>query len=292
VDAIPILDQNSDEAILLLRAQRKMYSSAKRVRNVRLLGSVLPAIIAPIAMIQWPDIKPFLAGVSGVWVFASLLVFKRIEKQWTEIAAKIQEQFDTQVLGLLWNEHLVGSRVPPEDIHSAAKGVDPKKEHLFDWYSSVGTDDRILHILIAQRSNLAWDRRLRRGYAWLVVSCTVGLFLVYLLGGIYYKMDLQQYVTALLLPSCAALVHGIEMAINHFEASATREGDRKAVDQLLVQHHRTPSAVTLEECRKIQDRIYASRKEGVTVPDWWYWYRRPAEQEAMTYGAQKSSTKP
>jgi len=108
--------QNSRNTLKLLAAQRRLYTEAKQFYILRFLGALLLASISPIIFLYWPASKFPIALISSVWILLSRLVLKRIESQKITKAALIQEQFDTTVFDIPWNDVLAGKKVNPETI--------------------------------------------------------------------------------------------------------------------------------------------------------------------------------
>ncbi len=87
------------------------------------------AICAAITTIVRPDLKGYVALWGILAVVFDLFVFTPWVKKLRDSAARVQELFDTRVLGLDWNEISVGKKPEPELIHEEAKkyGVGEEK---------------------------------------------------------------------------------------------------------------------------------------------------------------------
>ena len=131
-----------------------------------------------------------------------------------------------------------------------------------------------LDVLLCQRSNLVWDWRLRRHYAWVVSILTVFLFGLGIALAILTNMTVLDYLLALLVPSLPALLNGIEVAKAHFNIAEEKERIEKRVSAFWRSGLSDPSSVTREQCRDVQDCIYILRNKRPLVPDRWYdWLR-------------------
>jgi hypothetical protein len=193
-------NQNSPENLRLLAAQRHLYTQAKRLHLWCVAGTVGLAAIAPLIFLVWPGSKKVLAILGGIWTVTSRLVLEGIEAKKIKQAAAIQEQFDVGLFGLSWNRTLVGNKVKPELIHSAARDFHGNQEKLKNWYADPGNIPRPLSILLCQRTNLVWDWRLRRHCAWGISLATLALFGLGIILAVVTNQTIIDYILALTLP--------------------------------------------------------------------------------------------
>ena len=108
-------EQNSTENIRRLAGQRNLYSKAKKIRNLKLIGAFILVIFAPIIVVFFPESTKLLGIIGGIGLFISFLV-DFIEVKTIKTAANIQEQFDTSLFDINWNEILSKHKVPVEII--------------------------------------------------------------------------------------------------------------------------------------------------------------------------------
>jgi SMODS-associating 4TM effector domain len=112
--------QNTDESIRLLCAQSYLYSKAKQLR-LRHTGFVIILAVLSILFLFLPDeYKTIPAIIGGVVTLIGVGV-EYFETSKTKQAAKVQEEFDTNLFKLVWNRVLVGNKVEPEFIRMAAR---------------------------------------------------------------------------------------------------------------------------------------------------------------------------
>lgn len=259
--------QNSDANLKLLAAQRQLYLQAKRIQHLREAGTVGLAAIAPLIYYLIPSSRSTLAIIGASWLLVSRLLLESLEKGKVKQAATIQEQFDIGLFRLPWNHVLVGSRISPELINSAASSDKGDKQKLRDWYPNTENIPYPANVLLCQRASLVWDWRLRRVYAWGVIFLTILIFLCGVMVAVATNSTLLSYLLALLFPSLAALLSGIEIAKTQFSIAEEKFELEKVVSTAWNNGLKDPGTVSLDLCRDIQDSIYGLRNKRHLVPE-------------------------
>lgn len=259
--------QNLDENLRLLAAQRQLYGEAKRLQQWREAGTIGLVAIAPLIYYLVPNSRTALALVGAAWLLVSRLLLENIEKEKVKQAATIQEQFDTGLFGLPWNKVLVGNKVSPELVNSAATSYEGDKQELKNWYPNTDDIPFPLNILLCQRANLVWDWRLRRRYASIVLTLTALIFFAGVAIGLATNSTLLTYLLAILIPSLAALTSGIEIVKTQFSIADEKYQLEKLVSVAWNEGLRDQKSVSKDLCRNIQDSIYVLRNKRHMVPD-------------------------
>lgn len=116
--------QLTPEAGRLLRAYTAEYRYAKRYRAVRVSVGIVLAFLGPATELLAIDAGAVVAAVAGAWAIAGRLLLRPAEKRRVQLAARIQELFDTRVLDLPWSRGVAGDRPSEEDIADAARRVE------------------------------------------------------------------------------------------------------------------------------------------------------------------------
>lgn len=270
--------QNSPQNVKLLVAQHQLYTDAKRVRSFRLLGSVLLAVAAPFVLAVWPGWSTGLGAVGSAWLLLDQVVLKHLETKTVKRAATTQEEFDTNLFQLPWNSILAGDRVQPEIVNDAAHRFIGDTEKFSNWYPELEHVLYPLDVLIYQRLNLVWDWQLRRYYAVVVLVLTTTYLSLLIWFGTSRGFLLIEFILGLLLPASSAIAEGISVALDHLRIASEKEETAGKVMDLWEQGIHTPTDVTVEKCRDVQDAIYLYRSTGPLVPNWWYkWLRNKLE---------------
>lgn len=257
--------QNTDENIRLLAAQKHIYTEAKKLHRWRITGAIVLAGISPIIVFFLPDFKPLLLMISAIYLIV-VWIFKGTEITKVKQAAIIQEQFDTELFKLPWNQTLVGDKLAPELIYAADREFRDDRRKLKDWYVDPGDIPFHLCVLICQRTNIVWDWKLHQKYWKVIAIATIFWFIITIIILIISKISPYDYVVGLLLPSAPALIQGIDISKEHYEVAKEKEYRANEISKIL---EKNPNSVTIEQCREIQNYIYFNRK-GPFVPDWFY----------------------
>jgi len=260
--------QNTNHCIELLAAQRVIYREAKKYRTIRILGSFGLTIIAPIVILFFPELKITLGIVGGIWTIVAFLLSSR-ENSKVKEAATIQEEFDTQTFELDWNNIQCGSKMSNEIIHNSASKYNDKSD-LKDWYGDLDGITTNLSILICQRSNLVWDWRLRRQFAWTIIIALLILFGLGLGISLYHSLALQTYLISIILPSASAFILGIKEVKEHFDSAKSKEALEKKINFIWEKSMTSLVSPTKLDLRQVQDKIYQLRTNTALIPEWWY----------------------
>lgn len=273
--------QNSPESIRLLVAQAHLYSEAKRIRLFRLGVSVALAIAAPVVVLFVPHSDQVMAAVGFLWGLLTYFPFRWLQLDKTRQAATVQEQLDTALFGLPWNTVLVGGRVKPEIIYEAERKSREDRARFQNWYPDPDSLPYPLDVLLCQRANTVWDWRLRRHYAARVAWLIAGIVLVDAAISLLLHQSFASFLLSLLIPTAPALQQLGETFIAHRESAGEKEELAHRIQDLWDVALREPDAVTRDQCRQIQDRIFSLRNDGPLVPDRWYKWLRKSYQADM-----------
>ncbi len=220
MNAIPE-DQLQQKQLDRLAAQRQMYSDAKAVQAVQIIVAVPVVIVWAILVAIWPGLKVYAACWGIGIALLDILVLSRVQRYLKGRAAKVQELFDCDVLGLEWSNLKAGRKPDAETIvGSAAKyrHLNTGDSALRDWYPPVVRNLPIhLARIICQRLNCWWDAQLRTRYAIGVLVVDGLLIVTVLLVGLIGGLTLQKFVLAVLAPLLPAIVLGIRQYDENLE---------------------------------------------------------------------------
>lgn len=295
--------QNQDQSIDMIAAFRQKYSDIKALGLIQLIISVwMPAILALIAItlknssiteqlgFSAVDISLYVSFYCVVTVFADLFLLTNLINEGKEVAAKIQERFDTYVLDLPWNKTLAGTKPDIEEINNLRRkffqSVKNSKNNLVNWYNpKVSTVTHEKGVLLCQRMNLYWDKSLResvnsRVKTMLIIWCFF-LFSIalhqelavssLLLTAIIPLLPVLSYAARLIKDNKASIV-----TLTHLKASLEGAWDNVKKDTL-----------TIDILREVQNEIYQHRKNNRPVSDRFYWKQKDAHEESSQYSIEK-----
>ena len=279
------IEQNKPERLQLLRAQRLFYARAKLYQTLfALLALLLPAIGVFFGA-SLPEGRPFLGLGSMLVLLLEVGIISRMLKEDCKRGAKVQEQFDTEVLKLDWNQLVAGKRVDAEEVLAIAATPmpDAERKRLVDWYEPIVSRLPLeFGRLICQRTNLAYDVRVRRKYAVILLWSAIGLFVALALAGVYQGLKLNDLILTMclpVLPLAAYVLREHRKQNDTIETLTTLKSEvEKVWDKALA--GASPEELT-SMSRALQDAIYRHRASNPLVFDWLYnWLR--AREEGLT----------
>lgn len=224
----------------------------------------------------------------------SPLTLVRFSKKKTEVAARIQEQFDIELFDphVLWNRGLAREKVEEGVISESAMRYGWKKfKEECPWYADYSSLEKSRAVLKCQMENLNWEKGLKGSYTWLVA--VIAVIVLFYGVGLYYHFDLNDpwaYFEKILLPQVGFLVYPIQLAWDFFwTTNHTLEIKKNEALKLYSRYQHSPEAIPKKELREIQDAIFENRKEGSLVPDWYYDWKRNNLQRTATVTAEMTN---
>jgi hypothetical protein len=253
--------------------------------------SVPIAICAAITTIVKPQLKGYVTLWGILVVVFDLFVFTPWVKKLRDNAARIQELFDTKVLGLDWNEISVGKRPEPELIHEEVKkhGLEEEKiAGLRKWYPII-TDKvpEICGIIISQRSNVWWDARMRRKYAHAICVILVSIALGLIGYGLYEKKDMFEFLAYIVAPLASTYVFGYRQIMEHGDAADRLDKLKELSEKIWSDAMAGKDVATLKlKCRTLQDQIFDHRKKNPPIFDFLFRWFRDGNEALMNKGAE------
>jgi SMODS-associating 4TM effector domain len=260
--------QNEPRFLTRLAASSQFYSEAKIARRIRIITSIVIAVVGPIVAVTLASARPILIAVSGV-VIAVSLVARLLEANRMEKGAAVQEEFDTELYGLRWNATLV-DRPTPEAVRAAADRFRGSRARHANWYPDTGSLPFPFDTLLCQRSNLVWDYRQRIIYAWIVGMATVALVVFHLGFSLAVHLDLPGYLLGVFLPGVAAYGQGIDVVFEQLRVVAAKRRVERVLMNYLNDCLDDPRSLSEPRVREIQDQLYLSRTRPGNVPQWLY----------------------
>lgn len=284
------LEQNKPERLELLRAQRLFYARAKLYQNV-FTGMALALPTGGVLFAtSFPKIRPFLGLGSILILLLEVGLMSRLQSECCNRGAKVQEQFDTEVLQLEWNRLVAGNQVDAEDVREIAPGQmpDAEKVRLENWYEPVFSKLPLaLGRLLCQRTNVMYDMRVRKAYSRILLQAVTILVVALTLVGVYKDLTLDEFILTMYLPAlplAAFLMRERQKQNDTIESLSTLKAEvEKTWDKALSGASNAELATT---SRALQDAIYRHRASNPLVFDWLY-NRLRKRNEGLTQHAAK-----
>ena len=284
--------QETPESIELLAAQKNIYSRAKNIIGLQMILSFPIAVCAAISTIVKPELNGYIAIWGILIVVFDLFVFTPWVKKLQDIAARIQELFDTNVLGLDWNVIAIGKRPEPELVHEEATKHGMEEENvanLREWYPTIiERVPEIFGIIISQRSNVWWDARMRRKYTLSIRAILVFIALGLIGYGLYEKKDMFEFLAFVVAPLASTYIFGYRQMMAHGDA-ANRLDKLKELSENIWSDALADSkdVATLKlESRTLQDQIFDHRKKNPPIFDFLFRWFRDENEVLMNKGAE------
>jgi len=261
------IKQNEPKFIEYLKAQRIAYSQCK-VYQVFDLISVVMAIILPIIGFLKTEYVNYLGAFGVLWTII-YLVSENYRRKKTEQGAKIQEQFDTELYEISWNEILCKSKVNSDTQIDLTKKY--KINDLLNWYSlEVDTSlPKSIATILCQRINFSWELKLRKKFVrFLIILLLIyyGFFIFFFL----YKNIGFYDMLILIAPSLSFLIYGVQNSFALRSHIQSKEETLSIIDEKLEVYAKNKTEPKQSILRQIQDVIFSERTVPEKIPDWFY----------------------
>jgi len=267
-------EQNKPERLLLLRAQRLFYARAKVRQNLFALAALILPAIGVFFGAQYHAIRPFLGLGSILLLLLEVGLLSRLQREDCKRGAKVQEQFDTEVLLLDWNRLVAGSRVDAEDIRDIAPGPIPPVDlnKLENWYERALTTLPLpLARLLCQRTNITYDMRVRVSYARILLSAAVFIGVVSTLYGLHQDLKFSGLIMVIWLPALPLVTFLLKEYRKQRDTIETLTTLKVEIEKAWEKALSGASDAELTAtARALQDAIYRHRASNPLVIDWLY----------------------
>jgi len=283
-------NQNTDRQLYRLGAQRQLYATAKVIFGWQLVLGCPIAVISAIFVISDPSLKGFAAGWGILVTLADIFWLTPWQKRLRDSAARIQEEFDCDVLGLPWNELKAGKHPDPELVkeqYDKYAAWAAKMPPITNWYAP-SVDELPLHIgrIACQRANCWWDANQRRRYAMWVIGILVSIFVVVFGLAFVTGMTIDDFVLKVVAPLAPALTIGIRQYREQTDAAERLDKLKAHSENLWKESLSGKSAKVLaSKSRNLQDEILDNRKKSPPVFDFIFMRLRPKYEAQMNFGA-------
>ncbi|MGO4469164.1 S-4TM family putative pore-forming effector [Pseudoduganella sp. RAF53_2] len=283
--------QRKSEFIALLRARFVISSRAKSTQGWFIVLTVALPVLSLLLAPHYPDLKPYFALAALTVLLLDTAVVERIQKDRTKRSAKLQEEFDTKILGMPWNRFVVGAPVDPEDIREASGKVLSKEREagFLDWYETCVSDVPLRFArLICQRTNLSYDARIRKRYGGWLLALAVILAVGLVASGIALKLKLPELLLSVITPVMPIFNWAIREHRKQIDTANTLVTLKTECEKLWDKALAGASEQDLVKgSRELQDAIYQHRASSPLVFDWIYRRLRTKNEDAARHAAEK-----
>ncbi len=294
--------QNMPQQLNYLAAQRTLYRKAKQVTAIQIWLSVPIIIVISITSLvlndkhisqnigfQQMDISWVSAFVGVVIALLDVLFLSPFIDKLKEKAAKIQELFDTSVLGLPWNHVAAGGFPDYEDVDKYShpiRGNQEEYEKLKNWYSDkLDALPAEAVAIICQRSNLCWDAELREYFSRLMGATAILVVLILVSVGLYQGLTLKTFFLIVMAPALPIIIFSSRQWLENKKAisqlSSLKNLVNESWDSLISKQKGSQELIA--HSRSTQDQIFINRKGNPLIFDWLYEKNKSRQHGSMFY---------
>lgn len=260
--------QNNPKLIELLKAQRIAYSQCKKFQIFDVVSALI-AILFPLLTLKYPEYQNAINAFGVLWT-ASYLLTEVYRKNKTTQGAIIQEQFDTELYNIKWNEVLCKDKTNIDTVQDLASKY--SKNDLQNWYSTKidNTLPNEISILLCQRINFSWEISQRQKFVTFLSVIAVLYYGIYIVIG--FKNNVGFFdLLVMLSPSISFLVYSVLNVISLRSHVKSKNETLKFIDKELENFKQSRTSLpTSETLRQIQDVVFTERTVPEKVPDWFY----------------------
>jgi hypothetical protein len=222
--------QNNPNLIEFLKAQRIAYSQCKKFQIFDVV-SVVIAILFPLLTLKYPDYQNAINAFGVLWT-ASYLLTEIYRKNKTTQGAIIQEQFDTELYNIKWNEVLCKDKVNIDTIKGLASKY--SRNDLQNWYSTKIDNSlpKEISILLCQRINFSWEVSQRQKFVTFLSVIAILYYGIYIVIG--FKNNVGFFdLLVMLSPSISFLVYSVLNVISLRSHVKSKNETLKFIDKEL-----------------------------------------------------------
>lgn len=270
--------QNNSSLIEFLKAQRIAYSQCKKFQIFDVV-SIIIAILFPLLTLSFPSYQNTINAFGVLWT-ASYLLTEIYRKNKTTQGAIIQEQFDTELYNLKWNEVLCKDKVNIDTIQELAAQY--SKNDLLNWYSTKidNTLPKEISIILCQRINFSWEISQREKFVTFLSAIALLYYGIYIVVG--FKNNVGFFdLLVMLSPSISFLVYSVLNVISLKSHVKSKNETLKFIDKQLDNYKVTRAIPTNETLRQIQDVVFTERTVPEKVPDWFYRLNKSKNEDSI-----------
>lgn len=275
--------ENSQGHINQLKAARHLYTKAGCYSiSYMVFCAFIPVVISIGRMFLSPDDYFALNAMMAYGVVALVAGFileSKVCKHRT-LAAKIQQLFDSEVFEMEWDSYLWGSKPSLENISDNLGNL--SNDGFRNWYDSqIDGLNRMEAILICQRTNLAYDSKLRRRFNYIVSTIAIVVSLLILLVSFYRNEGIQTAIVFVGVPLVPIIKWFFSTMKKNLDDIESCESLKSFIDNSIEKLKKNHRAINESALYRIQDRIYIHRKTAFKIPDCLYNIMRKDQEESV-----------
>lgn len=278
--------QNSEWNLKRLAAQRQLYSEAKTLMGIQfILSGVFIVALAILSNIIDGKYLAFTAFAAiAVSIIDEFLLSKRIDNV-KEDAARIQEEFDCDVLEIPQNKIKIGNHSMMETIQEKSKKYSLKNINysaLINWYPGIDEGDNRFYRLVCQATNCWWNQNLRKWYSFILSISLSCIFAILLLLAIIKGITVSVFINSVLSPILPAFILVYKTKKHNSKAIENLNQMKGKLDEIILRAENSdsyPNEQLINDSRCLQDMIFDNRASSPLIPDKLYFGKRNKYEE-------------
>jgi len=273
--------QNSDEALRLLLAQRRLYTRAKRWQGARWIGLLILGVAAPFISLLIPGSAVAVGAITGIWLFVGRTFLTAAEARTMTKAAAVQEELDLYIFEMPETIERA-SRPTIEDIELLIRDkrglrAAAERERLVDWYDVEPTHPGAETIAIAQRANASYTDRLIRTAVTVWATVTVIWLVILITWSALSGLAFGLVLLGVLFPVLPAALDVADYLRSTWRAAQDRADLAHTIESRLEEDE----PIIGQDLISWQTQLYDLRRTTPQVPDWLYKITRRRNEAAM-----------
>ncbi|ELY4775213.1 S-4TM family putative pore-forming effector [Cronobacter turicensis] len=282
--------QNDPHMLKLLAGQRQIYSDVKSILMIGFCaGVVVPSILSLIFFVMsfypshtGPWIKTLLTIYGLVFFIINHFIMEHISNC-KKKAARIQEEYDTSLFNMEWNDIVVGKKTPvSESIEFAQKYLATEGDcRLRNWYLNAPLSvSAPLMVMLCQSKNMGWDAGLKKKTSTLLSVILALNIIMFAITFIFTNPTYLQFIAfvAILLPTYQFYYR----YVSENKKSVARADELRILVENTLRQVVKDKAYDKKELEKhsrlVQDQIFNYRATGNPVPDFMHKLNRTKDE--------------
>ena len=285
---IPV-QQNTAASLQLLSASSQVYREASHLQMLQFALTVIAPLLGAVTGVLLADARPYVAAAALAITILDVGLIDRAQRRRLKLAARMREEFDTEVLRMPWNPFAAGKRVEPEAIAEAARKWPDGNAALRDWYP-ITVRFAPLHLarVVCQRANLWYDAKLRERYSFLLLLGAAVLAVTLAAAGLVAGLSWSDFVATILTPAAPLLIWTLRDFYRQHDAAEALRTARSEAEALweLVLADGCDDDECARRSREFQNTLFARRAANPLLFPGIYSRTRPAMDAQMNAGAE------
>ena len=267
------IKQNTEEILLYLFAQKKLYSLSKRTLNIIFLVNIIFYILGLSNIIQGSN---YFKAIYVIWGIFFYILYDRVSDK-ISIAATMQELIDRKLYGFdtyapflkeakLHQTALeLKSKFPQEFIEQTSRNG--KQNGVRDWYSDVSGVPIEKAIILCQIENSEWETQLRKKFQKLNVLFFVFLLFVYII--VFWDKSVETLIVKL-YPILTIVSDRLSYIYKNYKYIKTSKDINDCLYHLYENIEEFTKEAIINKAKEIQNCIYERRKNFAPIPNIFY----------------------